>query len=404
MAGSDDGGEPSEGGAPSGGRGGVSGLGGLGGTGNGGNSTAGASTAGAGGVRVPDGCEPGSQFVGGAYCSTAMTCDGHQLNISCSVNAGIWMCSCTNGPSRVDYDFPIATGVSTCEAAAKACANPDLLTGDENCTRTRTMGVSACAIHDTCETLHVIDGVTLRTRRARDATCNACSDPVGSCCHCTNPNVTDYRLRDANLGAGCDFLDELCKPDNVDLVGGKTCQPLWEQDYPDYACMMAAECGQPILVGDGTRFTLTQQFTTTCYDRDEGFRCTCTNDEHEYALAVDFGMMPANISTCRVATAACAGVEPIEPTGPRACTASTDIAVSDACTLYLDCVEPATLAGANVTVFTKVGAQCDRQPDGSYSCYCNQRTSGPYAIEAEDTRSACEQAVDEVCPVLAPAI
>ena len=163
------------------------------------------------------------------------------------------------------------------------------------------------------------------------------------------------------------------------------------------------QCGQPVQLGDGTRLSLAEQFSTYCYTRDEGLRCTCSNEERENKLALDFGMSPPNIAICTATTAVCAEVEALEPTGARVCTPTSDIVLSDGCTLYLDCVQPATVAGAPVTSFTNVGAQCDVQPDGTYSCFCNHRTSGPYEIEADDTRGACAEAV-EVCPKLAPTL
>jgi hypothetical protein len=198
-------------------------------------------------------------------------------------------------------------------------------------------------------------------------------------------------------------LDELCKPDNVDPVGAKTCDVLSEHEYPDQSCELQVQCGQPVLLGDGTRLSLVEQLTTWCYARDEGLRCTCTNEDGENVAAIDFGMSPANIATCTATTAVCAEVEAIVPTGARECTSTSDIVLSDGCTLYLECVQPATVAGVPVTVYSNVGAQCGIQPDGSYSCFCNHRTSGPHEIEAADVRSACEEAV-EVCPKLSPSI
>jgi hypothetical protein len=362
-----------------------------------------AGAAGSSSIRLPDDCASGSQHVGGTYCSVEMTCDTRRMNVSCSFAAGLWSCSCTDMVSRVDYEFPDASSITTCEAAAKACADPSILTGDETCTRTRTMGASACTIHDSCERSHDVDGVTLITRTARDASCSFCSNPTGSCCYCIDDRTITHRIREIALDQGCDFLDELCKPDNIDPIGVKTCDLVSEYTYPDGSCMMGTRCDQPIQLGDGTRLALTGQFSTTCYAREDGLRCTCSNELSQNVRTIDFGLSPPNIAFCAAVTSVCADLEPVVPTGERECTATSDIVLSDGCTLYLECAEPATVAGAPVTVFTNVGAQCNIQTDGSYSCYCNHRTSGPHEIVAPDTESACVEAV-EVCPKLSPSI
>jgi hypothetical protein len=390
TGGGNDGGEPSDGGAPTGGTGSNSG---------GGSSNGGASAGGSGRVSLPDGCE-GTELFTGTSCGAEMTCGGRRLNLSCAVAAGLWECRCTEGPSALDFDFPVATGVTACEAALKACADPGILS-DDVCERTRTMGVLGCAIHDRCETLHDVDGVTLRTRSAWDASCDDCIDPAAFCCSCENPSVIDYRIRDVNVEAGCDFMEELCRPDNVAPVGEKFCELTSESGNPPTSCEAMTECGQPAELGDGTLLTLAEQRRIECYPKDDRSVCICLNEENQNELAIDLGTASIDPATCRAASAVCSEMEPLESTGPRECTPNTDIVLPDGCTLYVDCVEPATMAGVAVTAFTNVGAQCSLQANGSFLCYCNNRTSGPYELEADDSESACVEAL-EVCPMLAP--
>lgn len=395
RGGSGDGGEPTDGGAPSGGQSGAS-SGGSSGGGNGG-----ASTGGVGGANLPEGCE-GNPLVSNDSCNADMICDGRRLNVSCAFSLGLWSCRCTEGQSTVDFDFPVATGVSACEAAMKACADPDILS-DEMCERTRTMGVLGCAIHDRCETLHDVDGVTLRTRRTLDASCDECKTSDSFCCSCADASVIDYRLRDVNPEAGCDFMEQLCKTTSIVPVGEKTCEPVREDSYPDQYCEISSQCAQPVELGDGTRLSLYEGFSVYCASTEEGSRCTCSDEDRENELVVDVGMPPVDVAICRSVTALCAKTEALEPAAPRECIPNTDIVLPDGCTLYVDCVQSGTLAGAPVTVLTKVGAQCNLEPDGSFSCYCNNRTSGPYELEADDAKSACVEALD-VCPTRAPTL
>lgn len=399
-----EGGESPEGGAPGGG------LGGTPMAGSGGSSISGAAgasgMAGAAGVSLPDGCATVSQHVGGTYCSTEMTCDTRLLSVSCAeTSSEFWTCSCIGPDGRVDYDFPDATGVTTCNVAAKVCADPDILTADEECMRTRTMGVLGCAVHDTCDRLDVIDGVTLRSRRLWNSVCESCPNPGSTCCRCGDDNDTiDYRIRDANLSGGCDFLDALCTGENIDPVGAATCENLSENLYPDQACGVTARCGQPVELADGTRLSLSQELNTFCYARTEGYRCTCQDEGNVPVLSLDFGDTPVSLGPCRTTSSVCGKTEPLELIGSRRCTPNMDVVAEGGCIFYVDCVQDATAAGVAVTVFTTVGSQCENQGDGTFSCYCNNRRSGPYVIEAEDSATACPMAIEDVCPSLSPTL
>jgi hypothetical protein len=400
MAGSEDGGE-SPGGAPTGGRAGTS----SGGTSSAGSSNGGASTSGAAGaagapsIRVPDGCEPGAQHVGGLFCSTEMWCDGSRSTVSCAdMGSSLWLCSCSDATTRTDYEFPDASGVRTCEAAAKACADPDLLTGAETCTQMETTDATTCTREDVCERLQEIDGVTLRTRTRESASCSVCFESNVSCCYCPGDRTADYRLGDVDLTAGCDFLTELCKPDSTRPVGAKACDPLWDITYPD-ACQMAVACGEPVELGDGTGLTLWDRFQTMCLEEANEMRCACTDATGAGKLALDFGAAPSNFEHCSAMTAACAELETLTPTGTKAC--SSDVGVlPSSCSVDGECSQPATLAGVDVTIRTTVDVQCDLQSSDQWLCRCT-RTGSTLEVEAEDSESACDQAV-AACPTTSP--
>jgi hypothetical protein len=410
TGGDDDGGAPPEGGDPSGGRAGATMTGGASGGGssnagasNSGASNSGASNSGAAGaasIRLPDGCEAGNQLVGGAYCSTEMTCDDHRWNVSCSVSGGRWLCSCSDAANRTDYEFPNATGVGTCEIAAKACADPSLLAGDETCVRTHDESTAACSIRDACEGSHTIDGVTLLTRAERSASCISCQEPQPtSCCSCEDRLHHDYRLLNVDLAAGCDFLGELCKADGVDPVGVKTCD-VAEGTFPE-GCGIEAECGQPIALDDGTMLNLAESYQISCADRApyfEGTRCTCRERSGGLLLALDPGMTPPGMAYCRATSAACAGFETIVPTGSRMCS-STVNAMPLGCTLEGACSQLATIGGVEVTVLMHVNVLCDLEAGSTWNCRC-VRAGGTLEVEADDSESACDQAALE-CPTTA---
>ena len=395
-----EGGEPADGGAPIGGSAGAA----TGGVSGGGSSNAGASTAGAagsGGVRLPDGCEAGAQLVSAAYCSAAMTCGARRLDVSCSEDAGAWSCSCTDARNRVDYQFPSARGVTTCETAAKACVDPELLTGPETCERTRAEGAGTCSIRDDCTRSHVIDGVTLLTRTERNSSCRSCDDPQPrTCCRCADRLAVDYRLRDVDLAEACDFIGELCKPDGFDPVGAKTCEPTSEMTYPDN-CLMEVSCTEPIELADGTRLSTHETFDTWCGPRypDERMICSCRNGAAATVLTLDPGSAQANMGLCTAATAACAGAESIVPTAGPSCSSTVSV-MQNACSIDGDCAQPATIGGIGVTVLTNVNVQCELQVDGSWLCFCT-RAGSTLEVEADGSDSACQKAAAE-CPTTSP--
>jgi hypothetical protein len=197
-------------------------------------------------------------------------------------------------------------------------------------------------------------------------------------------------------------MDALCTGENIDPVGPATCEFLSENLYQDYACGHSARCGQPVELADGTRLSLSEELNSFCYSRTEGYRCTCHGEDNQILLSLDFGDAPINLAACRTTTSVCGKTTPLERIGSPRCTPTMDVVAEGGCIFYVDCVQDATAAGTAVTVFTTEGSQCEDQGDGTFSCYCNNRTSGPYVIEAEDSATACPKAVEDVCPSLSP--
>lgn len=301
----------------------------------------------------------------------------------------------------MDYQFPSATGATTCETAAKACVDPELLTGPETCERTRGESAGTCSIRDDCMRSHVIDGVTLLTRTERSASCQSCADPrTTTCCRCADRLGVDYRLPDVDIAEGCDLLGDLCAADGFDLVGAMTCEPTSEMTYPD-DCLMEVSCNQPIELADGTRLSEHETFDTWCGPRypDNRMMCTCRNGAGATVLTLDPGSARANLGLCTAATAVCAGAESIVPTGDPSC-ASTVGVMSNACAIDGDCEQPATIGGIGVTVLTNVNVQCELQVDGSWLCFCTHAGS-TLEVEADDSESACQQAAAQ-CPTTSP--
>jgi hypothetical protein len=421
-----EGGEPSEGGAPAPGSGGLplagrgggssggaadggtaGGGGSSGGTTGGAGATGGSSTAGTGGIALPDSCVSHSQHGAGKYCSAELTCARGTLALSCEERADFWYCACSNGDAVLEYEFPDTTGSETCEIAAKICLEPERLTGEEACQRSETSDIVSCRLDDVCETTHDVDGVTVVTRRTWHPGCEPCSDGVTTCCYCTGVDPPDYWVRDAEVGAGCGFLDELCKDEPLEQVGARTCDPVVAEAFPNYGlCDASVLCGRPVELGDGSRLTLSEHFKTRCVTAAANdARCGCAADDGWDRVVLRFALPPTNVETCIATTEVCAGLETLELSGQRACTNTQRTVAAYGCSLTIACEEEATVSDTAVTVLSQFGAGCQHLGADNWTCGCSEPPGGSargrFELKAHDSEAACVAAA-AACPTLWP--
>jgi hypothetical protein len=413
-----DGGEPSEGGAPASGSGGLPVVGGLGGSSSGGGgvsgavapggagSTGGSASGGTGGIALPEHCVSDSQHSGGKYCSAELTCASGTLALSCEERSGFWYCACSKGDALFEYEFFDAIGNATCEVAAQICLEPERLTGEEACVRSQTSNIVSCSLDDTCQTIHDVDGLTVVTRREWNAGCEPCYDEVTTCCYCTGVHPPDYWVRDADVGAGCGFLDELCKHEPLEPVGARTCDDVVAEAFPAYGlCDASVLCGQPVELGDGSRLTLSEHFKTRCVTAGNDTRCGCAADDGWDRVVLRFALPPTNVETCRATTEVCAGLETLELSGERACTDTQRTVAAYGCSLTIACEEEATVSETAVTVLSQFGAGCQHLGADNWTCGCSEPAGGPgrgrFELKAHDSEAACVAAA-AACPTLWP--
>ncbi len=389
------------GGAPfagSGGAGSAGVSGSTGGASSGGPSIAGAPGAGAPSIAVPEGCVPLSQHTGGLFCSSEMTCDAERTTVACVANdAGVWSCSCIQGETRADFEFPDTTGTRTCEVAAAACLHPELFTDDEICTVTDEVNGQSCSVLDTCRRETEVGGVEVSRKSEFTAECTGVHEALSGCT-CPGSRAPAYWLPTNDLSAGCGFLSSLCRGD-VTPTGNWTCESLFEDSAPTYGCHSGASCQRPVTLGSGLDLMLAEQYNLNCWDADGVTRCSCDRASGFAKLSLLHGMAADDIASCQLATAACAEVEALELRGSPECTATTDTESSTGCVLRLDCAQAATTQGTEVTVLTRKGATCDLRSDGGWSCVCYGAEPEPVTVEldADDSASACTRATER-CP------
>lgn len=370
----------------------------------------------AGGVNVvPAGCEASSPIVAEQHCSLGLTCDDRRLSVACTNDRGLWTCSCSGADTSVTYEIPDLASAPTCQLAAKACAEPDLLTGEETCERSSDHNEFDCSLRDECETWHEIDGRRLRTRRHWQATCKTCPSSVDvgpglSCCRCSDeqqapgPELADYRLADYDPTTGCDFLAELCQTDSFEPTGELDCQNLQLSTSLDFGCQVVTRCSQPVELGGGGELTLGGEFYSSCtYASDALTNCRCGDADNRISYEIDWGLPYDEIATCRAVDAACTGVAPPEFDGDPQCTPQFDTLTTDSCVVREECEQPALVGGNAATVRTHAGARCEREDPGSetWVCSCTSTSAPSFTLETGDAESTCTEAVAE-CRALTP--
>jgi hypothetical protein len=410
IAGSGEGGKPGsgEGGAPDAGRGGVPAVGGA--TNSAGSG--GAAAAGVRGIEVPEGCEPSTPIVAEQHCSVGLTCEERRLSVACTVELGLWTCACTGAGQSGTYEIPDLPSAPTCEAAAKACADPELLSGEPACERTRSGGSGSCSILDVCETWHQLGAARLRTRSEWQASCVPCAENGVLCCRCgdgkglPDPAIQpDYRILDLDPSATCDFMDPLCNADASELAGVETCQTISQSAYIDLGCQTIARCARPVELADGTNLILSNDYTATCSQSDERSSCSCRDASSVTHYTLTWDLPPHEIETCDAVIPSCTGAEPLDLTGSPDCSPTFESLTTHACLLTRECAQPALVSGTEASVLTTVATSCNRADVDSdtWECSCSTSISSadPLDIQAPDAEDACTQAADE-CAKLAP--
>jgi hypothetical protein len=366
----------------------------------------GAPVAGAPNVTLPDDCSRVGQHVGETFCSAEMTCDDKPLTVSCTADlSGQWLCSCLRDGGSTLFRFPDATGTTTCNVAAKGCLHPELLTGEETCTRTDKVDGPNCAILDSCLKNHEVEGVKVATQTEWQAECGAVATNISGCT-CQDSLEPDIWLEPESFAAGCGFLSVLCKEGEPAPLHDWSCEPVFEDAGPGYGCHSGSFCQRPIRLDDGTDLTQVEQYNLNCRTTDGRTRCACEGVAGVEKVTLVVPLPADDIDACRLTTDVCSEVESFEPTGSPDCKRSDESATPTNCTLARDCSQPGVTADTQVTTLTHVNASCLLRDDGSWFCSCNEGWPAQHltlSIDADTSADACAQVIDE-CPPIAPGL
>jgi len=381
----------------------------------GGNASGGAG--GAVGIQVPEGCESTTPIVAERHCSLELSCDSRRMSVACTDDRGLWTCSCSGAETSVTYEIPDLPSAATCELAARVCAEPEVLRGEETCQRTETPVPGLCELEDACQTWHELDGRRVRTRRDWKAACEPC--PGGTetgglamtCCRCSVGELApardpaDYRLADYDPSTGCAFLAQLCEVDSFEPAGDAECAHAELSANIDFGCQIVTHCVQPIELADGAELTLANEFRSSCMASGSGpaTACNCSDADGRLGYEVFWDLPEDDIDTCRAVDAACTGVEPPELGGEVECVPSFDTLTRDSCALRSVCDQPATLGGVDAVVRTRSSVRCEREEPGSESwiCHCTSTQAPALELEGGDAEQTCLEAVG-TCAELTP--
>lgn len=383
----------------------------AGGAPNGGAANAGAA-AGTPSIAVPDGCTPVVQHVGGAFCSSEMTCGDEHLILSCNPGTSTdantpapWKCLCTRGSDTTEFDFPTATGTQTCEVGADACLHPQQPTGDPTCTLSDTIDGQICTVVENCTRFFELDGVMVGTSTEDwSAACTTQSEGITGC-NCTSGLTPDHLIQGADVSQGCDFLKPLCTGDEPTPAGDWSCEPAEQENYPPgYGCASESTCERPLLLNDGSTLKEAAEYSISCIPNNESksdhqVLCGCNGTMSTLALGLDVSADDG--TACQVMTGACTGLASLELSGSPTCTTSDAQASATGCQQTLDCSQAATTQGLDVTVLTTASVSCSADGD-AWDCTCSD-TGESSTLKASDATFACTQAMAQ-CPPVAPTV
>jgi hypothetical protein len=344
---------------------------------------------------VPVGCEPGVQHVGGAYCSTELSCDGADLTVSCAADdSGSWTCSCTGGDATLSFDLEDTTGTRTCELAAEACVHPQMPTGEESCETTHQIEGYLCTAHTVCRRHEAGSPIAIRTDTS--ATCQASTELA--VCRCHAPEAPDYYISGINFADGCDYLGSLCKDDPTP-TDAWSCAPTFYQGGMGYGCSGSANCERHIVLSDETPLTQAQYYYVHCRVDGDQTRCACSDAASTERDTILVDLPDGDVETCQVALDTCSGSAPIELEGSPDCVPTTETFSPNTCTHALECSQAGKTGDRDATVLTRVSATCDHRSDGVWLCSCNGYIGDPFELDARSVSNACDDALTQ-CPHL----
>jgi hypothetical protein len=390
------------GGASSGGRGGQP-SGGASGAGTAGVSGSGVQ-AGAGGAPLPDlplpvGCQGLNGFTTELFCGLDVTCDAVAQSMRCyHTSSGAWQCTCEPPSTHRTYLIDGATGLDACAVGAGLCAAspPEGGFDLDACSITRDEAdvdqvpeseeLQTCTIEMQCERPVPVDFAPGVRAVMPGGGTTVCVETLAS-----GRNTQATRVDCESAGSFgteahaviADSVADACRPvlelylsaNEPEFDGSTSCVGETDDLGSPGSCRLIEKCfdGAPLSNSVSVVKDPSERVVSCGFDDLDNLGCGCRfdsadgdEDTFNYSLGVAPRPAVCDLSDCTLDMRA-------EPAGAAACQAqegSLEQEGENGCRGYFPCSQPATLAGADVTIYSQLNARCARGEDDAFYCGC----------------------------------
>jgi hypothetical protein len=216
-------------------------------------------------------------------------------------------------------------------------------------------------------------------------------------CECESPNGWDSYVISGLPGEDmCPFAASVClgatDVDFSDLM----CTPTYEERGNQY-CSSEAQCSGSAMLPDGVNVSLQEWRYAYCNQAPEGWMCQCDNFGGGgfgggRGLALTFHDVEDGAALCSNMFEWCSP-DGLERIGTPSCVPTYQWADTVSCNADMECSQPATLDGGDVSIREWMPVSCVTAGEGSFNCQC--ATAGSFSVTSDSPWDACTSALDK---------
>lgn len=352
-------------------------------------------------LLLPPGCEPRAHMETADTCSLAVYCDTDSHLTSCSrLYSGRWRCECEpDKPGRI-YEVENAPGFEACALAAHLCAPSELELGEERCeATTENSAEGGCQIDLACGKPFDLGADTdarAWLMRFSSAGCTQAEPGVLFACSClSGDTMTDHHLLVESGAPDCRPLVDFCMSGGTPEYDGEQQCLLADEIVNSEGCERSEACVVPMTLRGNVSLAQVETRYASCRPLPGGGAdCECSFPDWTFMFQTDAA---PDAESCALSLPSCEEDAVIEATGAVSCEATSEETFhDDACRADLDCWQPATVDGWEISARGRLSLTCARSEQGMpWWCSCasdQQTTRFELGLADIDVEQACGQA------------
>lgn len=217
-------------------------------------------------------------------------------------------------------------------------------------------------------------------------------------CWCEGSNGSfDFNLPDGAGDDPCEFVIDICGDINPENTGEPECGSR-KESRDEWYCEISQECTQTVQLTPEITTQMNSWNYTNCYvedewgdDADANWWCECSGNGNyiNYQVTVPDGSAP-----CNAVYDACQGGAEIVPEGDVVCDKTNMYQDRGRyCSVGYTCELSGNLSDTQIAMRGYMDANCERNSDGEWECYCyGGNREETFILAGTDAWDVCEEA------------